>query len=238
MVTAIDGHGTTEERLAGLGAMATWPTIGPAAVRASRGGRPAPGRRDPRRRWTAGAAGPRRHRGGHRRRGIPPGSSAEGTRRELGRLRPARPRQALAALGRNDACPGSAIRTAASTRTRSPDALTGLLDPGRDVPGHLAGRRAPRPRGGRTGRGDRVRRHRGPAAGSTRSGRGIGPCRPIPGSPWHRARRIDLPPAVRAAKVTAIGAVHQPDHADRRRRPILPPHVLARFHRPFEVVFG
>jgi LmbE family N-acetylglucosaminyl deacetylase len=58
--------------------------------------------------------------------------------------------------------------------------------------------------------------------------------------PWHRARRIDLTPAAMAAKAAAIEAfpsqIHPlgPDAADAA---ILPPHVLARFARPFEVVF-
>jgi LmbE family N-acetylglucosaminyl deacetylase len=59
--------------------------------------------------------------------------------------------------------------------------------------------------------------------------------------PWHRARRIDLPPAARAAKASAVDAFTSqiaalgPDPAD---APILPPEVLARFARPFEVVFA
>ncbi|MET0425091.1 MAG: PIG-L family deacetylase, partial [Actinoplanes sp.] len=62
-----------------------------------------------------------------------------------------------------------------------------------------------------------------------------------PDVPWHRARRIDLTPAARAAKAAAIEAFPSqiaplgPDEADAA---ILPPHVLARFARPFEVVFG
>jgi LmbE family N-acetylglucosaminyl deacetylase len=59
--------------------------------------------------------------------------------------------------------------------------------------------------------------------------------------PWHRARRIDLTPGARAAKAAAIEAfpsqIHPlgPAEADAA---ILPPHVLARFARPFEVVFA
>ena len=59
--------------------------------------------------------------------------------------------------------------------------------------------------------------------------------------PWHRARRLDLPPAARAAKEAAIQAFPSqindlgPAPADAA---ILPPHVLARFRRPFEVVFA
>jgi hypothetical protein len=59
--------------------------------------------------------------------------------------------------------------------------------------------------------------------------------------PWHRARRIDLPPAARTAKAAAIAAFPSqtaplgPAAADAA---ILPPHVLARFARPFEVVFA
>ena len=59
--------------------------------------------------------------------------------------------------------------------------------------------------------------------------------------PWSRARRIDLTPAAQQAKQQAILAfpsqIHDlgPDPADAA---ILPPHVLARFRRPFEVVFA
>ncbi|GAA1644751.1 PIG-L deacetylase family protein [Actinoplanes couchii] len=59
--------------------------------------------------------------------------------------------------------------------------------------------------------------------------------------PWHRARRIALTPAAMAAKVAAIAAFPSqiaplgPAEADAA---ILPPHVLARFTRPFEVVFS
>jgi LmbE family N-acetylglucosaminyl deacetylase len=58
--------------------------------------------------------------------------------------------------------------------------------------------------------------------------------------PWQRARRIDLTPAAMAAKAAAIEAFPSqirplgPAEADAA---ILPPHVLARFARPFEVVF-
>jgi LmbE family N-acetylglucosaminyl deacetylase len=61
-----------------------------------------------------------------------------------------------------------------------------------------------------------------------------------PDVPWHRARRIDLPPAAQAAKAAAIAAFPSqteplgPAEADAA---ILPPHVLARFARPFEVIF-
>ena len=61
-----------------------------------------------------------------------------------------------------------------------------------------------------------------------------------PRVPWQRAHRIDLPPAARMAKAAAIAAFPSqiaplgPAGADAA---ILPPHVLARFTRPFEVVF-
>jgi LmbE family N-acetylglucosaminyl deacetylase len=57
--------------------------------------------------------------------------------------------------------------------------------------------------------------------------------------PWSRARRVDLAPEHRAAKAAAIRAFPSqiaplgPAAADAA---ILPPHVLARFARPFEVV--
>jgi LmbE family N-acetylglucosaminyl deacetylase len=62
-----------------------------------------------------------------------------------------------------------------------------------------------------------------------------------PRVPWHRARRIDLTPAAQAAKAAAIAAFPSqteplgPAEADAA---ILPPHVLARFRRPYEVVFA
>ncbi|GIF20117.1 LmbE family N-acetylglucosaminyl deacetylase [Actinoplanes tereljensis] len=61
-----------------------------------------------------------------------------------------------------------------------------------------------------------------------------------PDVPWSRARRIDLPPAAQAAKAAAIAAFPSqieplgPAEADAA---ILPPHVLARFARPYEVIF-
>ncbi|GIE48908.1 acetylglucosaminylphosphatidylinositol deacetylase [Amorphoplanes nipponensis] len=59
--------------------------------------------------------------------------------------------------------------------------------------------------------------------------------------PWERARRIDLPPGARRAKEAAIQAFPS-QIADLGPEPgdaaILPPHVLARFRRPFEVVFA
>jgi len=62
-----------------------------------------------------------------------------------------------------------------------------------------------------------------------------------PDVPWAMARRIDLPAEARAAKAAAIAAFPSqiaplgPAEADAA---ILPPHVLARFARPFEVIFG
>ncbi|MCZ7438776.1 PIG-L family deacetylase [Micromonospora sp. WMMC241] len=58
--------------------------------------------------------------------------------------------------------------------------------------------------------------------------------------PWHRAHRIDLTDAARSAKRDAIDAFRSqilplgPAPADAA---ILPPHVLARFARPYETVF-
>lgn len=60
-----------------------------------------------------------------------------------------------------------------------------------------------------------------------------------PRVPWHQAYRIGLHPATQAAKAAAIAAFPSqiaalgPDPADAA---ILPPHVLARFSRPFEVI--
>lgn len=59
--------------------------------------------------------------------------------------------------------------------------------------------------------------------------------------PWARAHRIDLPAPARLAKEAAIQAFPSqiadlgPEPADAA---ILPAHVLARFRRPFEVVFA
>jgi LmbE family N-acetylglucosaminyl deacetylase len=59
--------------------------------------------------------------------------------------------------------------------------------------------------------------------------------------PWHRARRIELPPRVQAAKSHAIAAFRSqitalgPAPGD---APVLPPHVLDRFARPIEVIFA
>jgi hypothetical protein len=58
--------------------------------------------------------------------------------------------------------------------------------------------------------------------------------------PWQRARSIALTPETTRAKEAAIATfrtqIHPlgPDPADAA---VLPPHVLARFRRPFEVVF-
>lgn len=60
-----------------------------------------------------------------------------------------------------------------------------------------------------------------------------------PRIPWHRLHRIELDPAVRAAKAAALAQFTSqttalgPDHADRA---VLPPHVLERFDRPAEFV--
>jgi LmbE family N-acetylglucosaminyl deacetylase len=62
-----------------------------------------------------------------------------------------------------------------------------------------------------------------------------------PRVPWDRARRIDLPPAARDAKAAAIAAFASqiaPLGPAEEDAAIIPPHVLARFTRPFEVVFG
>ena len=58
--------------------------------------------------------------------------------------------------------------------------------------------------------------------------------------PWDRARRIDLPAAVQRAKAHAIAAFRSqiaPLGPAPEDAAILPPHVLARFERPFEVIF-
>jgi hypothetical protein len=57
-----------------------------------------------------------------------------------------------------------------------------------------------------------------------------------PRVPWQRCRRIDLSPDVIAAKQAAIGAFAS-QTADIAGVTILPPEVLQRFRRPFEVLF-
>ena len=59
--------------------------------------------------------------------------------------------------------------------------------------------------------------------------------------PWERALRLDLPSQVRAAKAAAVAEfVTQvaPSGPLPEDAPVLPPHVLARFARPCEVVFA
>ena len=59
--------------------------------------------------------------------------------------------------------------------------------------------------------------------------------------PWSRMRRIDLDPGTRLAKRAAIAAYRSqiaPIGPDRADETILPPSVLERFHRSFEVVFA
>lgn len=54
--------------------------------------------------------------------------------------------------------------------------------------------------------------------------------------PWSRARRLALSPSAHAAKLAAIDAYRsQLDEYDGHT--VLPPYVLARFQRPFEVLF-
>jgi LmbE family N-acetylglucosaminyl deacetylase len=58
--------------------------------------------------------------------------------------------------------------------------------------------------------------------------------------PWSRAHRLDLPAEVQALKEQAISAfVSQTQPLGRRPEdaPVLPQHVLARFRRPYEVLF-
>jgi LmbE family N-acetylglucosaminyl deacetylase len=58
--------------------------------------------------------------------------------------------------------------------------------------------------------------------------------------PWQRARRFPLTPVLAARKATAIAQFDSqiaPLSADPSGEPVLGPNVLARFHRPDEVVF-
>jgi LmbE family N-acetylglucosaminyl deacetylase len=55
--------------------------------------------------------------------------------------------------------------------------------------------------------------------------------------PWDRARRLPLDGATLARKREAIGEFTSQVEADGPRAAVLPPHVLPRFLRPFEVVF-
>lgn len=59
--------------------------------------------------------------------------------------------------------------------------------------------------------------------------------------PWDDAARLELPPAVRAAKLRALAEFGSQTRALGPRPedlPVLPPAVLARFTRPFETFFG
>jgi LmbE family N-acetylglucosaminyl deacetylase len=62
-----------------------------------------------------------------------------------------------------------------------------------------------------------------------------------PAVPWERARRLDLPPGIAARKARALAEFRSqtaplgPLAAD---APVLPPAILARFTRPYEVLFG
>lgn len=59
--------------------------------------------------------------------------------------------------------------------------------------------------------------------------------------PWARALQIDLPVGVRAAKARSMAEFitqTKPLGPEPANAPVLPPHVLARFARPWEVVFG
>ena len=55
--------------------------------------------------------------------------------------------------------------------------------------------------------------------------------------PWARARRIPLDPPTVKRKREAIGQFHSQIEPDGPRPAVLPPSVLPRFMRPFEVVF-
>jgi LmbE family N-acetylglucosaminyl deacetylase len=66
-------------------------------------------------------------------------------------------------------------------------------------------------------------------------------CPDHPDVPWARARRIDLSAAARAAKTAALAAFASqiaPIGPEPTDAAVLPPAVLARFARPYEVVFG
>ncbi|MFI5936990.1 PIG-L deacetylase family protein [Actinoplanes sp. NPDC051494] len=240
MVMAIDGRGTTEADWTGWGAMAHWPGLpldppGPPLVVAPHpddeilgvAGLMA----------TLGAAdlvavtdGEASH----------PGSTVH-TRAELARIRRAETTDALSRLG---------LGSSAVHRLAQPDggidedavteALTGLLTPGRWC---LATWRE-------DGHPDHETVGRAAARACAATGARLleypiwtwhwaAPADPL--VPWHRAHRIDLSPAARAAKAAAIAAFPSqiaalgPAEADAA---ILPPHVLARFARPFEVVFA
>ena len=61
-----------------------------------------------------------------------------------------------------------------------------------------------------------------------------------PAVPWQRARRVDLPDPVRAAKAAAVDCFAsqvRPVGPERADGPVLPPEVLAHFARGFETVF-
>jgi LmbE family N-acetylglucosaminyl deacetylase len=56
--------------------------------------------------------------------------------------------------------------------------------------------------------------------------------------PLSRAVRLELPARIHKAKASAVLAHRSQTRPTRRhRQPVLPPHVLRRFTRPFEVLF-
>lgn len=62
-----------------------------------------------------------------------------------------------------------------------------------------------------------------------------------PRVPWSRARRVTLTPAAQAAKATAIAAFRsqlRPLGPRPEDAPVLTPATMARFARPYEIVFG
>ncbi|HEY1484884.1 MAG TPA: PIG-L family deacetylase [Micromonosporaceae bacterium] len=234
-MTAIDGHGTTEATWMGWDAMATWPSIDPAGIEQPVVVAPHPDDE------ILGIGGLLALLGHADIVAVTDGESShpasdERTRSELGRLRPVETEAALAALGGSYSVRRLGHPDGGIDETALADTLTGLLTPGSDC---IA-----------TWRGDGHPDHEavGRAAATACAATGARLWEypvwmwhwAVPSDPrvdWHRARTVRLPPAVLAAKVTAIGQFTS-QITPIGGVTILPPHVLARFHRSVEVVFG
>ncbi|MFB9235499.1 PIG-L deacetylase family protein [Plantactinospora siamensis] len=235
MVTEIAGLGTSEEAWSGWAGPAGWPTLAPPA-------RPlivAPHPDDE----VLGAGGLLCLAGGGEVVAVTDGEASHAGSTvyapdELVALRRAETAAALSVLGqpatpvRHLGHPDGDIDEAALTAT-----LTGLLSPGRWCVATWRG----------DGHPDHETVGRAAAAACAATGAILAEY-PIwmwhwadpgdPRVPWHRARRLDLPAAVCRGKAAAVAEFRSqteplgPAPAD---APILPPHVVARFLRPYEV---
>jgi LmbE family N-acetylglucosaminyl deacetylase len=233
VVTVIEGDGTGEAVWAGWDAVGAWPVLDPADL-----GHPlvvAPHPDDE----VLGAGGLLARIGHADIVAVTDGEASHphaGISRDLARLRPAETVAALAALGgrftvRRLGHPDGGIDEAALTAT-----LTAMLSPGRVCLATWRG----------DGHPDHEAAGRAAAAACAATGARLLEY-PVwmwhwasPGDPrvrWDLARRVPLDDAVMAAKSAAIAEfTSQTTPIDGVT--ILPPHVVARFRRGYEVVFG